>query len=201
MNPAGGLGVPKGSPATDQRGSASEQFPCLPRTGRTSLGIDPGDCRPQNRMKGPPVSAPSRFHGMHVRVFLTACTKKLSRRAEFVPGKEQKGHMRRQSKNQLWILLLMLSLLGTGMATAPRAVWADVMPGESPPPPPPEQGVGDPDDPGRGGAQRPGMNRGGGSSTRSVPQGVVTLRTNRTTAWVWTFRTAFSTVFRAFFRF
>jgi hypothetical protein len=45
------------------------------------------------------------------------------------------------------------------------------------------------------------MNRGGGSTTRSVPQGVATLRTNRTAAWVWTFRTAFTTVFRAFFRF
>ncbi len=99
---------------------------------------------------------------------------------------------------RLWSLLLALSLVASGTAVTPRTTWADQYPGEPAPSPSPDTGVGDPDWPPSPGARspKPSPTRGAGG-----PAQYESARMTWSGKWVWSFRMAFSSVHRIFFRF
>ncbi len=94
----------------------------------------------------------------------------------------------------------MLLLLGGGMASAPRHVRADSLPGDPAPPPDPAEGAGDPDwpqSPGR--SPKPDPSRGAGGPITSG--GTISSRGARVTQWMkWSFRVAYKSTYRILFR-
>jgi len=104
-----------------------------------------------------------------------------------------------RASNRLWTLILALTLVAGGTVSWPGPVRADYAPGETAPPPGPDPGEGDPDWP-----------DGKTSMPRVVPPrgaanpGIRTIASERmglSGKWMWSFRVAFSTVYRVFFRF
>ena len=107
--------------------------------------------------------------------------------------------MRRRSNIRLWTLLLMLALLGPGVATAPRVARADLETGQSPSPQPPDTGIGDPDFPTNTGRMpKPGPQR--GAAQQPGHADIASVRSGQLSMWWMGFRMAIATVFRGFFR-
>jgi hypothetical protein len=112
--------------------------------------------------------------------------------------RERKGNMQRRFERRLWTLILTLLLLGGGSVSLPTAVRADFAPGETGNPPAPD--AGDPDFPQgpKGGMTKVGPPRGVNSPTGET----YVSRTGRMVLWMkWTFRVAYASTWRIFFRY
>ena len=112
--------------------------------------------------------------------------------------REQKGIMRQKAGMRLWTLILALALVASGTAISPRTTWADGIAGE-PAPPNPDTGAGDPDWPDSPSAKSPKTTPPRGAGGPAVHQNT-SVRASWAAKWVWSFRTAFSSVYRIFFR-
>lgn len=100
----------------------------------------------------------------------------------------------------LWTLILALALVASGTVTSPRATWADGIAGDPAPSPNPDTGAGDPDWPDSPSAKapKPSPLRGAGGPAafeRASARSVWAVK------WMWSFRVAFSSAYRIFFRF
>ena len=106
--------------------------------------------------------------------------------------------MRRRFDRRLWTLILSLLLLGGGSFSLPTYVSADSAPRDPVAPPPPDGG--DPDWPTgpQNKSPRPGPARGAGNPTGDS----YAARQGRMVLWMkWTFRVAFGSTYRIFFRY
>ena len=105
--------------------------------------------------------------------------------------------MRRRSNNWLWTFFIMLALVGSGVATTPRAVRADIDSGGTPLPSPPEPGIGDPDFPTNTGRMpKPGPQRGAAHQ----PTVREFSHSSQLALWWSGVRMSLATLFRGFFR-
>jgi hypothetical protein len=102
--------------------------------------------------------------------------------------------MRHRAGKQLWILILSLTLLGSGVVTQPRQSWAADTPSDPSDPPPPDTGTGDPDWPTKRGM--PSVNPRGQLTHEVSP-----VRSVWAAKWMWSIRMALATVSRVFLRF
>ena len=105
----------------------------------------------------------------------------------------------RRASIRFWTLILALTLVVSGTVALPGHVRADYAPGETSPPPGPDTGAGDPDVPDGKAAlvQRVGPPRGAagpGYRTTAIERGGLAGK------WMWSFRVAFSSVYRILFR-
>ncbi len=105
-----------------------------------------------------------------------------------------------KAMNRLFTLILALSLVGGGMATMSLPARADVAPGQSDPPPGPDENTGDPDWPDGGAAKTPRSGPPRGSMNPGY-RSITIDRPGYGAKWMWGFRTAFTILYRSFFRF
>ena len=104
-----------------------------------------------------------------------------------------------RASNKFWTLILALTLVVGGTVSWPGHVRADYAPGETSPPPGPGPDEGDPDWPqGKSAMPKPGPTRG---AANPGLRNVASERMGLSGKWMWSFRVAFSTVYRVFFRF
>ena len=102
--------------------------------------------------------------------------------------------MRHRAGKQLWILILSLTLLGSGVVTLPGQSWADYAPSDPADPPAPDNGSGDPDWPGKKMPEAIPPHR--GAMHEPMP-----VRSVWAAKWMWSFRMAVASVSRFFLRF
>ena len=106
--------------------------------------------------------------------------------------------MRRRFDRRLWTLILSLLLLGGGSLSLPTYLRADQAPSDPAPTPPPDGG--DPDWPQgpQSKSPKPGPSRGAGNPTGDS----YAARNSRMVQWMkWTFRVAYGSTWRIFFRY
>lgn len=103
-----------------------------------------------------------------------------------------------KAMNRIFTLILALSLVAGGTVTMPGYASADSAP-ETGPPQGPDESTGDPDIPdGKTSMPKPGPSRG---ASNPGFRSVTAERAGMHGKWMWSFRVAFLTVYRTFFRF